>query len=336
MFFEKFDSTSTKSKRLYNKKGKNMENLTASSFDFDNIVSEIGKDPFSTQAEKYAEDTRFYKLKKDKEGNGGAVIRFLPDKNKNLIQQVNKIATTIVKNGKKRFVNELSPITIGQPCPFQEEWARLYNSGDKEGAKSFSRTTRFYTNIKVIKDPLSPENEGKIFLLDMSATLKDKIQKLLNPSQADKDLGAKAYQLFNPIKGNSFRLVARKGANGIPNYDSSDVIMEENGIYDTVEAAFKDITENTHDLSEFRNPSTFLSYEKLQEKLKWVTFADIQTAPVQVVAVASVASPVQETTTQVTNTQEVNSAPVETPTQTAEQPVQDQSQSLDKMLEGLL
>lgn len=158
----------------------------------------------------------------------------------------------------------------------------------------------------------------------MSATLKDKIQKLLNPSQADKDLGAKAYQLFNPIKGNSFRLVARKGANGIPSYDSSDVIMEENGIYDTVEAAFKDITENTHDLSEFRNPSTFLSYEKLQEKLKWVTFADIQTAPVQ------------ETTTQVTNTQEVNSAPVETPSQIVEQPVQDQSQSLDKMLEGLL
>lgn len=128
-------------------------------------------------------------------------------------------------------------------------------------------------------------------------------------------------------------MVARKGANGIPSYDSSDIIMEENGIYDTVEAAFKDITENTHDLSEFRNPSTFLSYEKLQEKLKWVTFADIQTAPVQV---AAVTSPVQEATTQVTNIQEVNSAPVETPTQTAEQPVQDQSQSLDKMLEGLL
>lgn len=307
-----------------------MENLTVNSFDFDNIVSEIGKDPFAANADKYAEDERFYKLVKDKEGNGGAVIRFLPDRNKNMIQQVFKISTTIAKNGKKRFVNELSPATIGLPCPFQEEWQRLWNAGDKEEAKKFGRAIRYYANIKVIKDPANPANEGKIFILDMSGTLKDKIQKLVNPSQADKDLGAVAKQLFNPIKGNSFRLVARKGTNGIINYDSSDAIADENTIYNTVEEAFKDITENTHDLNEFRNPETFLSYEKLQEKLRWVTFADSTNPANNVVSVASVA-PTTSTQT------ELNAAPVQ-----PEQPVQPtqaqevKTQSLDDMLAGLV
>ena len=84
----------------------------------------------------------------------------------------------IEKNGKKRFVNELSPATIGAPCPFQEKWQELWNLGQKDESKKFGRGVRYYTNIKVIKDPANPANEGKIFLLDMSGTMKDKIQKI--------------------------------------------------------------------------------------------------------------------------------------------------------------
>ena len=310
-----------------------MENLTAASFDFDNIVSEVGKDPFAASSDKYAEDNRFYKLGKDKEGNGGAIIRFMPDKNRNMIQQVYKINTTIEKNDKKRFVNELSPNTIGMPCPFQEKWQELWNAGDKEESKKFGRSVRFYTNIKVIKDPANPANEGKIFLLDMSGTLKDKIQKLVNPSQADKDLGAIPRQLFNPIKGNSFRLVARKGTNGITNYDSSDAITEENGIYENMEAAFADIRDNTFDLNDFKKPETFLPYDKLQEKLRWVTFADAvnTTVVAQVAQVASVAVAAVQTeqtelnaNVQTTTVQPVTEAPAA------------KEQSLDDMLAGLI
>ena len=317
-----------------------MENLTVNSFDFDNMVQEVGQDPFAASSNKYAEDDRFYKLTKDKEGNGGAVIRFLPDRNKNMIMQVNKINTTIEKNGKKRFVNELSPQTIGLPCPFQEEWARLWNLGQKDESKKFGRAIRYYANIKVIKDPLNPANEGKIFLLDMSGTLKDKIQKLVSPSQADKDLGAAAKQLFNPIKGNSFRLVCRKGTNGIPSYDSSDAVAEENSIYNSMEEAFEDIKNNTHDLNDFKKPETYLSYEKLQDKLRWVTFAEAtQTQNVQVVPAAGTTelnaanTAVAQTATVVTpvqNTQSVQSEQTTQPTQ------QSQTQSLDKMLEGLI
>lgn len=314
-----------------------MENLTAAAFDFDSMVSEIGKDPFAASSDKYAEDTRFYKLTKDKEGNGGAVIRFLPDRNRNMIQQVYKINTTIEKNGKKRFVNELSPNTIGAPCPFQEEWQRLWNLGEKEESKKFGRAVRFYTNIKVIKDPANPANEGKIFLLDMSGTMKDKIQKIVNPSQADRDLGQAPKELFNPIKGNSFRLISKKGSNGMINYDSSEAIADVTSIYESVEAAFADIRDNTHDLSEFKKPETFLPYEKLQEKLRWVTFADAS----QVATVQTVQSPttidtnelIAANTIPVQEVQPVQTVQTVAPVQTVQETKQ---QSVEDLLQGLI
>lgn len=313
----------------------NLETLTADSFNFDQITQELGKDPFAANSDKFAEDTRFYKLGKDKEGNGGAVIRFLPDINKKFIVSVNKINTTIEKNGKKRFVNELSPTTIGLPCPFQEKWAALWNAGEKEESKKFGRGIRHYANIKVIKDPMNPENEGKIFLLDMSETMKNKIHKLLNPSPADRNLGDTPKELFNPVKGNSFRLVVRKGANGIPDYTSSDAIQEVTSIYNSIEEAFADIRDNTHTLNQFSDPANFLSYEKLQEKLKWVTFAGDAGASTQVQTVQPVQPAVQES--------ELNAAPALSvaeaqPVQQAQPAVQTEQkpQSIDDLLSGLV
>lgn len=239
-------------------------------FDFDNMVS-AGSDPFAKTG-GFESDNRFYKLGKDEDGKGVAIIRFLPDSERGMIQQVYKINTSIQNDGKKRFVNELSPQTIGNPCPFQEKWATLWNAGKKEEAKNFSRTVRYYTNIKVIKDPRNPENEGKIFLFDMSTSLKDKIQSIIQPSEEDIALGQTAKQLFNPLKGNSFKLSSRKGSNGIVSYDSSSVVDVVDSIYDTPEEALADIKENTYKLSDFLKPEAFMSYEELCDKLQWVTW----------------------------------------------------------------
>ena len=151
-------------------------------FNFDSMKQAIGSDPFADSTKKYAEDDRFYKLTKDKNGNGAALIRFIPDSERGMIQKLFKINTTITKNEKKRFVSEFSPSTIGQPCPFQEKWQELWNAGDKEGAKQFGRGIKYIANIKIIKDPANPENEGKIFLYEMSGAMKDKIQNAVNPS----------------------------------------------------------------------------------------------------------------------------------------------------------
>lgn len=248
--------------------------IDASMFNFDALKEEIGTDPFAQEANKFQKDERFYVLSKDKDGNGAALIRFLPDSEKGMIQRMFKINTTIIKNGKKRFVNEFSPCTIGLPDPFQERWQDLWNEGKKDESKLFSRGIRYISNIKILKDPANPENEGKIFLYEMSGAMKDKIQNAVDPSEQDKALGASPKELFNPIKGNSFRLVAKKGANGQINYDSSEVVNEVTSIYENVEEALKDIQENTYKLSDLLKPEEFLSYEELERKMKWVTFDD--------------------------------------------------------------
>ena len=211
--------------------------MDVNAFNFDAMKEAVGVDPFAQETKKYAVDERFYRLTRDKDGNGAALIRFLPDSEKNMIQKLFKINTTIVKNGKKRFVSEFSPSTIGLPDPFQEEWQKLWNEGNKEAAKQYGRGVKFVVNVKVLKDPRCPENEGKIFMYEMSGAMKDKIQNAVDPSEQDRALGAVPKELFNPLRGNSFRLVAKKGSNGQINYDSSEVINEVSSIYETVDEA---------------------------------------------------------------------------------------------------
>ena len=269
--------------------------IDASAFNFDAMKEAAGTNPFAEQTNKYAKDERFYTLSKDKDGNGGALIRFLPDSEQGMIQRLYKINTTITKNGKKRFVSEFSPNTVGLPCPFQEEWQALWNAGDKEGSKNYGRSIRYVTNIKILKDPADPSNEGKIFFYEMSSTMKSKIQAAVDPSEQDRALGAQPKELFNPIAGNSFRLVAKRGANGQINYDSSEVINEVTSIYDTVDAALTDIKENTHQLSGLVAPESFMTYDQLVDKKNWVTFSaeeQAETQPLQAtVAVAAAVVP---------------------------------------------
>ena len=321
--------------------------LDASAFNFDAMKEAVGVDPFAADTNRYASDERFYTLSKDKEGNGAALIRFLPDSEKGMIQKLFKINTTITKNGKKRFVSEFSPSSIGQPCPFQEKWQDLWNSGDKEGAKVYGRGIRYIANIKVLKDPANPANEGKIFLYEMSGKMKDKIQAAVDPSEQDRALGAEPKEVFNPIRGNSFRLVAKRGANGQINYDSSEVINEITSIYDDVESAIDDIKNNSHKLSDLLKPESFMSYEKLQEKMKWVNFAEqenVVAQPLQAEA-ATVAVSTPEVTEAVAEPTQVTQTPVAEPTQvtqTAEptpapaQPEAKKADTLDDLLSGLV
>jgi len=304
-------------------------------FSFDAMKEAMGgKDPFANANEtKYAKDERFYTLQKDKDGNGAALIRFVPDSERAMIQRMFKINTTVVKNGKKRFISQFSPTTIGGPCPFQEAWQDLWNSGDKDGAKLFSRGTRFVTNIKVLKDPMNSENNGKIFLYEMSGAMKDKIQNAVDPSEQDRELGAEPKELFNPLRGNSFRLVAKKAANGQITYDSSEVINEVTSIYDSVDDAIADIKENSHKLSDLLKPETFMSYDDLVKKKSWVMFEEQQSTDLKTDVAQNSQAPVEVRPVEVQTSQ--TSQTSQTP-QATEQVAPKPTDNLDDLLSGLL
>lgn len=227
-----------------------------------------GENPF--EKKEYFTDERFYTLKKDEKGNGAAVLRFLPSElhENGTMSTVKKVFRyNIQSKTSKRFISEWSPSTIGLPDPIQEKWAKLYNSGQKDESRRYARSTRYIANVKVLKDPANPENEGKIFLLDMSQTLADKVQSIINPSEQDQALGTKPKNLFDPINGYSFKLISTKGANGFIEYSRSDALENPSSIYANVEEAVNDIKNNCHKLSDWDKPESYKSYEQIKELL---------------------------------------------------------------------
>ena len=222
---------------------------------------------------KNYDDNRFWKLSRDENDNGGAIIRLLPDPTgKPFIQLFNHAFQSFdnVTKKKRWYINN-SPETIGEKCPASSLWSALYNIGTEEGkkeARKFSRKISFYTNIKVIKDPANPQNEGKIFLWKFGTKLKDKFMASLEPSESEIAMGEEPKQLFNPLSGNSIKLKIKKVA-GYLNYDDTE-IMGVSSIYPDIESAKADIIENAYKLEEFLKPDAFETYEELKNKMKYV------------------------------------------------------------------
>lgn len=243
------------------------------SLSFDDLVSSTSvNNPFvETKKLAYESDNRFYQLTKDSDGNGQALVSFLPDAERKTVLQVYKFNITNHVNGSRRFINMISPTTCGQPDPIQEEWQRLWNSGDREGARQYSRSIRYITNIKVVRDPENPDNEGKIFLYEMSAKLFDKLKQALCPSDKEIALGASRKEIFNPTSGWIFKLTARKQPSGITTYDSSEFVYNPDiKVYKSVDEAIADIKNKTHKLSWFLEPSNYPSYDTIADKLAWL------------------------------------------------------------------
>ena len=226
-----------------------------------------------TKEKKSYDDNRFWKLSRDENDNGGAIIRLLPDPTGTpFIQRYNHAFQSFdAVNKKKRWYINNSPETIGEACPVSELWSKLYSLGTDEAkkeAKKFSRKIKFITNIKVIKDPANPQNEGKIFLWEFGTKLKDKFMAALQPSDSEIAMGEEPKQLFNPLAGNNIKLKIKKAA-GFLNYDDTE-IMGVSSIYPDVESAKADIIENAFKLDEFMSSDAFDTYEELKKKMKYV------------------------------------------------------------------
>lgn len=250
-----------------------MNEFSTDAFDFDKMNEAIGSNPFDNDKKSYT-DERFYKLDKDKNSNGQAIIALVPDKNKHFIIKMYKIETTLEKNGSKQWINEWSPKSIGKACPFQETYINHYNE-DKNIAKQFKPKEKWICNIKVIKDPMHPENEGKIFLYAFSKTMAQKIQDVLTLTDAEIAMGMQRKEIFNPLKGWVMNLKCYKADTGFISYDNSDFMQLPNGntIYgplndEAKQKCYDDIVNNTYSLSDLQKPENFLSYDDLYKELE--------------------------------------------------------------------
>ena len=209
-------------------------------------------------------DDRFWKPEMDKTGVGSAIIRLLPAPEGEDLPWV-KIYSHAFQGPGGWFI-ENSLTTLGQKDPVSEHNRELWNSGsekDKETVRKQKRKLNYYSNIYVVKDPLHPENEGKVFLFKFGKKIFDKILNAMQPEFEDEE-PMNPYDFWT---GANFRLKIRK-VEGYWNYDKSEFdspspLMEDD---DALEALWK----KEYSLSAIVAPDQFKSYDDLQKRLNYV------------------------------------------------------------------
>lgn len=223
-----------------------------------------------SQAEKlktsFTPDERYWNLTVDKNGNGSAVIRFLPPPEGEDVPFV-RLWSHSFKGPTGQWYIENSLTTIGQQDEISQLNAKLWNSGsesDKDIARKQKRKLHYISNILVVKDSACPENEGKVFLFKYGQKIFDKINSAMNPEFDDQD----AMNPFDMWEGANFRLRA-KNKDGFRNYDDS-VFDSPSALLGGDDEALEKVYNNLYSLQEEIAPNKFKTPAELEARLRAV------------------------------------------------------------------
>lgn len=214
-------------------------------------------------------DDRFWKLSVDKDGNGYAIIRFLPAPVNEDSPYV-KLYDHFFK-GPGGFYAEKSLTTLkkGTPDPVSEYNRKIWDSGENGQdwvRKNSKRRLSYISNIYIVDDPANPDNNGKVFLFRYGAKIFDFIKNAIDPKFADETsfepfcLEEGADLKLRAIQDGEYRSYARSTfmPNGeIADKDGKVLSFEEQ------EAVWK----SEHGLFEFIDPESFKTYDELKAQL---------------------------------------------------------------------
>ena len=137
----------------------------------DRLVKEVEK----MNSSSGGADERFWKAELDKTGVGSAVIRFLPAPDGEELPWVKVYSHAFQGPGGWYIENSLT--TTGGKDPVSDYNRQLWNSGndaDKDTVRKQKRKLSYYSNVYVVRDPLHPENEGRVFLFKYGKKIFDK------------------------------------------------------------------------------------------------------------------------------------------------------------------
>lgn len=224
-------------------------------------IEEMNSSPQQQQSNN--NDDNLWKPSVGKDGNGYAVIRFLPPPKGEEMPFVRIWDHGF--QGPGGWYIEKSLTTLGEKDPVSELNTQLWNTGreeDKNTARQQKRRLSFYSNIYVVKDPDNPHNEGKVFLYKYGKRIFDKLNDVMNPQFDDE----KPVNPFDFWEGANFRLKIRK-VDGYWNYDKSEF---DSGSPLADDDELEGIWEQQHSLQDLTDPKNFKSYDELQARLNRV------------------------------------------------------------------
>ena len=251
-----------------------------------NSVSSLSKELEKINETKSYKDERMWAAERGKDGNGFAILRFLPASEGEDVPWVRLFNHGF--QGKGGWFIENCPTTLGLKCPVCEANSELWNSGvesDKEIARQRKRKLSYISNIMVISDPANRENEGKVFLFRYGKKIFDKISDSMQP----KFPGEEPVNPFDFWKGQNFKMKIQTVA-GYANYDKSE-FDSTSSLLDGKDDLLEKVWKSQYKLQELVGKDKFKAHEELKDRFHTVISSDSKTSSKR----AEDAEPVRET-----------------------------------------
>lgn len=218
-----------------------------------------------------ASDGTYWKLERDKAGNGSAIIRFLPappvDGDEGLPWV--RYFDHGFKGPTGKWYIEKSLTTLNQADPVSEYNSELWNSTEddkspaREQARKQKRRLHYVSNILVVDDPKNPTNNGKVFRFVYGKKIFDKISLLMSP-EFEGDIPVNPFDFWT---GANFKLRCRV-VDDYPNFDQST--FEPSSPIFKDDKKIEELWKSLPSLTELVAPSLFKSYDELKKQLEAV------------------------------------------------------------------
>lgn len=212
------------------------------------------------------QDDSLYYPERDSTGSASVIIRFLPQKNTDAVPFISKYNHIFKLKNSNKWLWEACPTTVGKDCPFCERNSKLFTSGNSnmvQVARERKRKKEYYANILVIKDPKSPEKEGRVFIYRFGQSIMDFLTNAISPKYEDEPK-------FNPFdlwEGADFYLRIRRDEvkKQVTYADSKFATPSE--LFPDDDAKKEAVLEQCYDLSE-KCLKNLKSYSELDEMAK--------------------------------------------------------------------
>ena len=233
---------------------------------FDDLSTKLAE--AGGEKKSYADERMWYP-KTDDAKNGYAVIRFLPTSENDDLPFVKLFSHGFKgKNGQWMFEN--CPTTVKGECPVCEAnkaVTETYGGWDstpedvKNGTvRRRKRKMSYYSNVYIVDDPQTPENNGKVVIFRYGKKIFDKIMSATKPEFKDET----PIQPFDMWEGANFKLKIRQGE-GQTNYDSSSFEAVSQFLPD--DAKMEAVWKSQYSLNSLIAADQFASYDDLKKRL---------------------------------------------------------------------
>jgi len=222
----------------------------------------------------------------DKKNPNTYVIRFIPDaRTKMNWISINTHNITHFPNGERKFFfgNCISTKTKqSSSCPICKYGWGLWRTkikANQEKAKDGGWTPKqeWISNILVIRDPVNPENNGKVFKFRYGSTIFKLIEKRLKPDDAAKsDIDFKEFNPFNPMTGANLKLVVNmtestRGGKPVsyPDYKQSRFYDQQTPISESKDQIIETLSKS-YNLEEYINSLNYLTNDVINNEVGYI------------------------------------------------------------------